>query len=105
MNKEVVSDIYEFLKEHEIGLYKDGDEVRAYVIVDYYDLKEFTNVVGSSTFDDGGLEVTMRDGYIVIDLNEIFEGYGHDISNYKNCFNKNDYKLYEKDILKQEVER
>lgn len=37
---------------------------------------------------------------IYIDLNDIFEYFGHGISNYKNCFYE--YEAYKKEILKME---
>ena len=42
-----------------------------------YDIEEFRDLVGNGFFDDGGLEVTMFDGYICFDgkylLSEYFE--------------------------------
>lgn len=103
MSREVDADLYDFLKECELGLYKKNDEVIAFVHIDFNKLKRFVDIVGYSYFtDDGGIKVIMQDDDVCIDLNDIFERNGHNISNYKNCFYEDDYRQYKEEILKME---
>lgn len=104
MSKEVIADLYDFLKENETGLYKEDNEIVTYVHISFYDLQDFVKIVGEDTFDEGGIEVRMFDNTICVDLNDIFESFGHGISNYKNCFNEYDYERYEKEILEMDGE-
>jgi hypothetical protein len=88
----VDADLYDFLKVNETGLFKEkkSQEVRAYVHIDFIDLDKFVKIVGTGRFDEGGIEVRMFDKTICVELNEIFEDDGLDISDYKNCFGEYD---------------
>ncbi|MBU2701133.1 hypothetical protein Ga0466249_002247 [Sporomusaceae bacterium BoRhaA] len=87
-------ELYEFLKSHECHFYRDHGEVKAFVIVDFDDLTDFVKVVGTSHFDESGFEVTMRDTYICIDIDDIIDGNGEDLTAYKNCFDVDEYEEY-----------
>lgn len=104
MSMSVEVEIYEFLKKNETGFYRNPQtkEVTGYVCVNFGDLQEFAELVGASQFDDGGMEVTMMNGYVAIDVNGIIEGYGHGLQNYKNCFSKEDWETWGKEIIAQE---
>jgi hypothetical protein len=88
----VDANLYDFLKANETGLFKEkkSQEIRAYVHVDFVDLDKFVKIVGIDHFVEGGIEVIMLDTSICIELNEIFECDGLDISDYKNCFGEYD---------------
>jgi len=97
---EVDADLYEFLKENETGLYRKNGEVLSYVLVDFDRLTQFVQVVGEHCFDESGVDVIMRNSYIVIELDGFIEGYGHYLSSYKNCFEE--WDEYESDVLEME---
>ncbi|MCR8641400.1 hypothetical protein NV379_01910 [Paenibacillus sp. N1-5-1-14] len=104
---EVNADLYDFLKENETGLYTKefnrNKTVYAYVHVYFNSLSEFAEIVGSHPFDEGGMQVTMFESTIAIELNDIIDGDGHYLSSYKKCFNEYDWEQYEKQI--EEMER
>lgn len=104
---EVDANLYDFLKEHETSLYtqafKKNKTVFAIVFVDFCDLKNFVEVVGSYPFEEKGLKVVMKEDYICIPLNDIIEGFGHSLSNYKNCFSDHEWECYKSMI--EEMER
>lgn len=79
-------ELYEFLKEHECHLYRSKGEVKAWVCVEFRDLKEFIKAVGMYRFDEDGLGVTLKDGYIAVELDDIIDGTGAELSDYKKCF-------------------
>ena len=45
-------------------------------------------------FDEYGLETTMFENTICIELNDIFEGFGQSLDDYKDCFDKCLWKEY-----------
>jgi len=103
--KEVNAELYQFLKDNETGLYMDQyGEAIAYVHIHFSDLDDFTKIVGAGTFDDGGLDITMFKTTICVELNDIIEAEGHNLSSYKACFNKDDWEDCEEAILKYEKE-
>lgn len=103
---EVNADLYDFLKEHETSLYTTDYQknkiVFAIVFVDFRDLSDFVEIVGDHHFEEGGMDVTMRSEYICVELNDIIEGDGHYISNYRNCFDDDTWNLYEEKIKEME---
>jgi hypothetical protein len=93
----VDSALYDFLKDNETGLYKNykTNEIIGFVHISFYDLEKFVKeVAGESHFEEGGMEVQMFRESVCIDLNYIIEGLGHDLRDYKNCFNKSDWDYY-----------
>jgi hypothetical protein len=72
---------------NECHLFRDkNDNIIAWIAVDFDCLKEFTEIVGIYVFEDGGIEVTMMNTYIAIELNDIVENNDEDLSEYKECF-------------------
>jgi hypothetical protein len=98
----VVAELYDFLKENETGLYSDKNGVRGYVHIYFIDLDKFVEIVGTGPFDEGGLEVQMFTNTICIEINEIIEGYGQTLLDYKNCFSESDWANY-KERIEQEA--
>lgn len=78
--------LYNFLMNNECHLYRDKSDVKAWVAVKYYDLQEFAEIIGACSFDDGGIEVTMMQGYIAVTINDLLEGTEEDLIDYKECF-------------------
>ena len=105
--KEVNSDLYTLLNENETGLYTQefhkNKTVYAYVHLDFSDLAEFAEAVGTYPFEEGGMKVTMFERTICIDLNDIIEGQGHSLSSYKKCFGEDTWDRYKEQI--DEMER
>ncbi|MCM3273797.1 hypothetical protein [Paenibacillus elgii] len=103
---EVNADLYDFLKEHETGLFTKefhkNKTVFAYVHVHFSDLSEFVDIVGSDYFSEGNVDVTMLEHTIAIELNDIIEGDGHYLSSYKKCFDEDDWRCYEEKIKEME---
>ncbi|MBN3398119.1 hypothetical protein [Clostridium botulinum] len=101
---EINLELYEFLKEHETHLYHNDNEpenVEAITFVDFDELTEFQKAIGIGYFEsDNQIEVILMNGYICIQLNDIFEYQGNCIKDYKNCFEE-DYDDF-KSILEEE---
>lgn len=95
---DVKADLYEFLKENETSMYKEKGELIAYVHVKFDDLKKFTDIVGSSAFDEGGQIVRLFENTVCVDLNDIIEYNGHEILAYRNCFEADDIERYLPDL-------
>jgi hypothetical protein len=100
---QVNPDLYDFLKENETGLYtrnyKNDKTVYAYVHIYFFRLQEFVDIVGSYPFEEGGADVKMFESTVCVDLNDIIEGKGHELLDYKNCFNEYDWNHYEEQII------
>lgn len=82
----IYANLYDFLKENETVLAMSNKEITAYVFIDFCDLERFSEIVGPSVFDDGGVEAVIKDRYVVVTLNDIFEHYDSSILDYENCF-------------------
>jgi hypothetical protein len=100
--KEVNADLYEFLNNHEISMSYNGKLIEAFVFIDFRDIEDFTRIVGSSYFDEEGVECILKSDYICIDIVEFIEGDGHNLSSYQNCFKEEDWERYGKQILESE---
>ncbi len=63
-------DLYKFVIQNEIEYYWNGkNEVRMLVPIQL--LEELNDILPNTIFDDDGLLVTMKDGYIVFDMDHI----------------------------------
>jgi len=70
MNTEL--ELYKFITENKIEYHWNADE-KCYAFIDYDLLQEFSSILGSSVFDDDGLECVMKDGYIAFEMVNICE--------------------------------
>lgn len=95
---EINKALHDFLQENETGVYSKKGELIAFVHVHFCDLEEFTEMLGYHNFDEGGMEVTLCYQTVVVELNDIFEGYGHTILDYKDCFYESELRGYEKEL-------
>jgi hypothetical protein len=103
-DKNVNVELYEFLMENETGLFGDRTndyQVTAYVRVRFDDLSNFSKIIGCNRFDDGDMDVKLMDGTVCIDINEIIEGEGHSLVDYKNCFENSDWEYHERQIIEE----
>lgn len=78
--------LYHFLMENKCHLYQKKDEVKAWVCVNFWQLQEFADILDSCSFDDGGIDVKMFEDYLAIDIDDLLEGYGEELNDYKECF-------------------
>ena len=84
--------LYEFLKDKETHIYCDGNTgIKTWAVIYFYDLEEFTNIIRHHLYD-GGIDVNLNDGYVAVELNQIIESEGNNISDYKNIFDESEYK-------------
>lgn len=102
MAGEVIATLYDFLKENETGLYRNQDGIIAYVHINFCSLDDFVKIAGYGCFDEGGMDAKLFSNTIYVEINDLIEGYGHDLSSYKNCFEEHDWKVYEKAIKEAE---
>lgn len=96
-------DLYEFFKDNETHLHTENGKIIAFCCINFRNLSRFAELLGHGAFDDDGIQCIMRDGYIVVDVNQFIEDwYGHKLSDYKNCFDESDWERYKDDLLRQE---
>ena len=104
----VNADLYDFLKENEMHLYTENFDrnktVYGMVIVHFYDMKRFAEIVGEFPFEEEGLNIVMKKDYVCITINDIIEGHDQYLSSYKNCFEEDEWKHYEDRIKEMEFE-
>lgn len=86
--------LYDFLKEHETGIARDGSTVRPYVHVPFLFMSEFARAVDIHLFDEHGLESTVCTDTVCIELADVFDAYEHPILNYAACFEQSDLDTY-----------
>lgn len=82
----VDAELYDFLKVNETGLFRRKDEVIAYVHVNFFELDDFVKMIGADYFSEGGIEVQLMENSVCVELNDIIEAFGQEISDYMNCF-------------------
>jgi hypothetical protein len=108
MSKEVNSDLFVFLMNHETGLYStDFDKnktVFAYVHIEFSDLSDFIEIVGQDYFVEGGMDVQLFANTVVVEINDYIEGFGQYLSAYKKCFSEHTWKDYESQIIEMEAD-
>jgi hypothetical protein len=91
-------DLYKFLMERsECHLYQSKDDVEAWFCVDFPDIEDFIDAIGPYSIAEHGLEVTLKDGYIAIDLYSVIEGTGAELIDYKECFGDEWYEYFSKE--------
>lgn len=97
---EFYTEFFDFLKNHETGFYRKPHAIGVigFVCIDYNELPQFTKLIGDNLFDGGGFQVTLMNGYIAIDINDIIKGYGRSLVDFKDCFDSNDWAMWEKEI-------
>lgn len=102
--KEVDADLYEFLRENDTGIYQDSrtGQIVVYVHVYFCDLKDFIRIIGNEWFQESGIDVSLYESTIAIELNSIIESFEHDLSSYENCFCKIDWAKYKEKIMAME---
>jgi hypothetical protein len=101
-------ELYDFLKDHETGLYTrefhKNKTVFAYVHIPFYALSDFAEIIGGYYFDEGGMEARMFRDTICVEINDIIDGKGHRLSAYKNCFDEYDWDRYKDEIAEMEAD-
>ena len=71
--------VIEYIKEIEPEMRWSGDELLIFLYSFW--IEDFMKALqedGAGVFDDGGIMIHMKDGYIVVDIAEILEYFGED---------------------------
>jgi hypothetical protein len=79
---------------NECHLFKKGDNIDGWVVVDFNDLHEFAEIIGSNRLSDGGIKVTLVYGYLAVEIEELIEGCGETLLDYKDCFDSDEWEEY-----------
>ena len=93
--------LYELMKKRECHIYQKKNIIRCWIILYFFDLEDFVKIIGADWFEEGGMEVTMGDNYISIDLSDIIEDEGR-LVEYKKCFSEHDYSKVQY-LIEEEV--
>lgn len=67
-------DLYKFCQDKEVAW--RGDKLILWI--DFEDLMEFTEMVGYHEFAEGGMDVTLMEGCIALEINDLCESYDID---------------------------
>lgn len=98
-------ELFEVLNKCECHLSLNANnELLAWACIRPYDIKEFCNALGKFMFDDGGIECRLLDGYIAVNLVDIFEYLDEKCSDYSICFDDWDWSNYKDKVLECEKE-
>ncbi len=98
--------LYDFLKEHETGMYGKGNqhnEVIAYVHIDFGNVGDFVEIMGYDYFAEGGVEARIMPTSVCVEINDAIEHFGHDLSAYKSRFDPDTWNRYESRIKEMEA--
>jgi len=63
--------LYKFINKNECEYHWHDEDV--ILFVNAGDITEFCDLLGGSTFDDEGIKVTLKDGYICVWMKDICE--------------------------------
>ena len=86
--------LYHFLMENECHLFRANGKIKAWVCVNFRDLDDFIEILGVNFFDESGLEVTMFHDYLAVTIDDLIDGYGEELNEYKECFDKSEWEDY-----------
>ncbi|URJ46405.1 hypothetical protein MF628_000935 [Paenibacillus polymyxa] len=104
---QVNPNLYDLLKERETGLYIQNFEknrtVFAYVHLDFGDISDFVKLVGDDYLCEGGYDAKICPMSVVVEINDVIERFDNELSDYKNCFDEDDWKRHEKEIAIMEA--
>ena len=78
--------LYHFLMSNECHLYRQGDDIKSFVCVNFRDFDDFIKIIKSSDFEEIGLEATIKNGYMVVDIEDLIGDEGEELIEYKECF-------------------
>ncbi|CCC85717.1 hypothetical protein PPM_2780 [Paenibacillus polymyxa M1] len=107
MSRQVNPDLYDLLRERETGLYTQNFEknqtVFAYVHLDYSDVAGFVDLMGYDFLCEGGYDAKICPTSVCIEINDVIGYFGNELSDYKNCFDEDDWERYEREIAIMEA--
>jgi hypothetical protein len=98
--------LYDLLKEHETGMYGKGNqhnEVIAYVHIDFGNVRDFVEIMGYDYFAEGGIEARIMPSSVCVEINDAIEHFGHNLSDYKRCFDEDVWEQHESRIKEMEA--
>lgn len=103
-NRLVNIDLYKILEDGEVKANTENGEAVLYALINFYNLRDFTELMGENYFCEGGIDVELHDGYIAIRIDEIIEEiFDNEIESYREAIGEyeyNEYIEYKKDIEK-----
>ena len=95
--------LYDFLinKTMETGMFYDRDRkiMVAYAHIYFFYLEDFVKLLGSSYFDEAGMNCILFNNTICMELQDIFESEDNTILDYKNCFKEDDIENFKEYLL------
>lgn len=102
-NRWVNIDMYKILEDSEIQANTENGEAVLYALIDFHNLRDFTEVLEEGHFCEGGVVVELHDGHIVIRIDDIIENFEDNIDAYREAIGEyeyNNYLEYKRDIEK-----
>lgn len=80
-------ELYKYIQENNIEWhYRDNDGNEDVIIFSYtFQLEDFIKLLSGNCFDDGGIEISLMNGYVAIWMQDICEYYGIEL---KEVFDK-----------------
>ena len=70
--------LHKFITENEIEhhQYEHLGQLDIIVMIDFDKIKEFTSILDASLFDDEGIDIILKQGYVCVWMQEICDYYG-----------------------------
>lgn len=75
--------LYKFIENNKVEYHRKNrtnETLDVIVFIDFDLLSKFQSIIGTGIFDDGGLEVVMKEGYVAIWMDAICEYLDIDLS-------------------------
>jgi hypothetical protein len=72
------TDLLRFVIEKELEYRWYNDDV--ILFVETFNIQEFNKLFSPTSFDDGGIECYMKDGYFCFEMQEILDPYGIELT-------------------------
>ena len=96
--------LYDLMKETENKIWVEKGNLKFGIILYHYEIKDFMDCLSPYDFGDEGIICYMKDGYLFVEMQEIFLNNNYQIKNYINCFENDDYKYLFEEIKKFDEE-
>lgn len=91
-------ELFEILLKCETHIYPHKEGVKFVAFVSFCDLEEFTKALSYSDFDEGGVAASLVQGYVCIELQDLFEYNEYRICDYADCFFEDELNDYATEI-------
>lgn len=84
-------ELFYFLREHETKILVSKNCILAYLYIQFEELDSFVSIIGDLAFDTNGINCNLYEDCLCIKINDLLEGHGVTLEDYKNCFDQDEW--------------